>query len=79
MRLFSYAMEQKEISQGHLDACRKRKFNIMRPHPIEWARYGSIEQRTYGLILVGVAVQASDRPYLRVSSFENDMQFANII
>ncbi|TLD27686.1 hypothetical protein E2P81_ATG10974 [Venturia nashicola] len=57
MRLFSYAVEQKEISQGRLGIRQRCKFNISKPQPLEWARHRTIEQRTYGLIGVGVIVQ----------------------
>lgn len=59
MRLFSYAMEQKEISQGRLGIRRRCKFSILKPQPLEWARHRTVEQRTYGLIVVGVIVQVS--------------------
>ncbi|QDS77610.1 hypothetical protein FKW77_002086 [Venturia effusa] len=57
MRLFSYAMEQKEISHGRLGVRQKCSFNFLKPKPLEWARHRTIEQRTYGLIVVGVIVQ----------------------
>ncbi|RDI83204.1 hypothetical protein Vi05172_g6929 [Venturia inaequalis] len=55
MRLFSYAMEQKEISQGRLGIRQRCKFDILKP--LKWARHRTIEQRTYDLIVVGVIVQ----------------------
>lgn len=79
MRLFSYAMEQKKISQGQLDVRWVRKVRTTKLRPIEWARHRSIEQRTYGFILIGMIVQVSNGDLFQSITFSKFLRFANTI